>query len=113
MRSGVGKQRTPEELEQLRQQLLSDHPNLGRTTWTWDQMQAAESAVDAHIDDCDACQEALEDEPPEDGSDYFCPLAESLLEYAAVVAIEYSWQPDFPPRDDPRWKELSERRGAI
>lgn len=92
--------------EQLRRELLAEYPDLGRTTWTWEQMVRAELGIDEHVDRCDACQEALEDEPPDDDSPYFCPVGESLMETAARMALEYSWQPDFPKPDDPRWAEL-------
>lgn len=93
-------ERPPEEIERLRQELLTDHPDLGHTTWTWEQMVAAEQATDEHVDDCNECQEALDDEPPTS----YCPVGESLIERAGIITLEYSWQPDFPKRDDPRWR---------
>lgn len=94
----------PVEIERLRQSLLKDYPDLGRTTWTWEQLDAFEREADGHIDDCDECQKALESTPPDDDSPYYCPVGESLTERYGDASLEYSWQPDFPKQDDPRWK---------
>lgn len=91
------------DLARIRQELLPDHPELGRTKWTWELLKAAEQSVEAHLDDCGECQKALEDTPPQDGLSYYCPVGESLSTAASNISLEYSWQPDFPKPDDPRW----------
>lgn len=84
------------ELEEVRRRLLPDHPDLGRTTWTASQVSALERAAEEHVDGCDECQGRLDAELE------WCPVGESLHEAAASAALEWSWQVDFPSRDDLR-----------
>ena len=82
---------------------------LGKTSWTWEQVRALERAVDAHIVNCEA-RLALDAPPGEDcGPIGCCPIGESLMETWASAEVEYSWQPDFPKPDDPRWTEREGR----
>lgn len=93
-----------------------DYPNLGKTTWTWEQVFELNCNVKRHERQCGECQAAYDALPDPESPEYDdldwdtftrCPVAESLSQEYGDASLEWSWQPDFPKREDPRWDEWS------
>lgn len=92
--------------------MIHEYPDLGRTNWTWETVDQLERDCEQHLRDCDECGAAVEqwfDANNVDLDDIdtlvYCPVGESLQVMWVDASIEWSWQPDFPKQDDPRWDE--------
>ncbi len=95
--------------------LLDEHPDLGRTTWTREQIQALELVADMHTEDCEECEEKFarvpgfltDDWEKFDWGDFeYCPIGETLMAAALDADLEWSWQPDFPDPELPSEEDL-------
>jgi hypothetical protein len=67
----------------------------GMSWWSASKIKILEDQFDNHVDNCDQCQDNLAKPPPDDDSDYYCPIGESLQETWAEADMEFSWQHDF------------------
>ena len=91
---------------------LPEYPNLGRTTWTREQVEALSEAHDAHLAGCEECQQKLDesintvdncDHESCNGECYlisYCPIGRGTMNAWLDAGQEYSWQPDFDGHGD-------------
>jgi len=95
-------------LEAAWREQLDEHPLLGQTSWTAEQIHELDVAHDAHIYRCSACQIKLgafdeEDHDIEECShssrecymESYCQEGQRTLRAWLDASQEYSWQEDF------------------
>ena len=86
---------------------LKEHPNLGRTQWTQQSLEAMKQLADEHIDNCKECQRGLLSEcsdPEKCAQDLhhicyvngYCSVGVKLSDTYLDASHEFSWQADFP-----------------